>query len=212
MKVLSKVKAFLNVATKAALGHFSSVRDIIFVSSSASYEFTLQERYTMKSLILSTLLLTLGFTASHAQVALEDYTAGNDGWHVIVEDAFQESERTGKPIMANFTGSDWCGWCKRLTASVFSKSDFQTWADENVVLLELDYPRRSQVPSEIKAQNNSLRSAFGIRGYPTIWIFDLEKDENGQYSVSAHGKTGYSPTVAEFTDAADQIIAQRSKS
>lgn len=166
----------------------------------------------MRSFLSTLFIAVIAICSTTAQTSLEDYEAGNEGWLVILEDAYQESEKTGKPIMANFTGSDWCGWCKRLTASVFSKDEFKTWADENVILLELDFPRRTQVPADIKAQNQSMQRAFQVRGFPTVWLFDLEKDANGQYSIIAHGKTGYAKTVGEFTNAIDQMIAQREKS
>ena len=166
----------------------------------------------MKSFLSTLIICLVAMTATVAQTSLADFEAENDGWMVILEDAYTESQKTGKPIMANFTGSDWCGVCKRLTASVFIKDDFKSWADNNVILLELDFPRRKTVPSEIKAQNASMQRAFGVRGFPTIWLFDLEKDEKGQFNIIAHGKTGYSKTVQEFTDALDQMIVHRSKS
>jgi len=112
--------------------------------------------------------------------AQQDYKAGNEGWLVDLEKAYAQSKKTGKPIMANFTGSDWCGWCKRLTANVFSKPQFKDWAEENVVLLELDFPRRKEIPNEIRQQNYSLQQAFKVRGYPTVWVFHLDKNEKGQ--------------------------------
>jgi protein disulfide-isomerase len=115
--------------------------------------------------------------------------------------------------MANFTGSDWCGWCKRLTASVFSKEEFKQWADENVVLLELDFPRRKQIPAKYRQQNMNLQKAFKITGYPTIWVFDLNKDpDNGQYQINALGKTGYAPSVSQFTGAVDKMLEKRDNS
>ena len=109
--------------------------------------------------------------------------------------------------MANFTGSDWGGWCKRLTASVFSKDEFKTWAEKNVVLLELDFPRRKTVPQNIQAQNANLQQAFQVSGYPTIWVFHLNKDEaKNQYTIEALGKTGYTATVQEFTSGVEQMI------
>lgn len=131
------------------------------------------------------------------------------GWHVLVEDAFAESKETGKPIMANFTGSDWCGWCIKLSAAVFNKDEFKTWAEENVVLLELDFPRRTKLPEELQKQNAGLQQAFKVRGFPTVWVFDLDKDESsGQFSIKALGKTGYRPSVEEFTTGVDQMIAK----
>jgi thiol:disulfide interchange protein len=130
---------------------------------------------------------------------------------VKIEEAYKESKQTGKPIMANFTGSDWCGWCKRLTASVFSKPEFKSWAEDNVVLLELDFPRRTQLPNDIRQQNYSLQQAFKVRGYPTIWVFHLDKNEQGQFAIQALGRTGYTPTVEQFTSGVDQMIARADK-
>ena len=139
----------------------------------------------------------------------EEYQAENEGWLVNVEDAFTEHQSTGKPILANFTGSDWCGWCKRLTKSVFIHDEFKDWAKDNVVLLELDYPKRKQLPEDIQAQNRSMQQAFGIRGYPTIYVFDLSKNDAGEFAISALGKTGYTKTVGEFTTSIEQMIGNR---
>lgn len=136
--------------------------------------------------------------------------AENEGWLVNLEEAYKQSKETGKPILANFTGSDWCGWCKRLTKSVFIHDEFKEWAADNVILLELDFPRRKKLPADLKKQNQDLQRAFNVRGYPTIWVFDLEKDPaSQQFNISALGKTGYTKTVDEFTGNVDQMIAKR---
>lgn len=141
------------------------------------------------------------------EIPAEEYKAGNPGWLVSLEEAFDLSKKTGKPIMANFTGSDWCGWCKRLTADVFSKPEFLTWAEKNVIMLEVDFPRMKRLPQNIAAQNESLRNAFEIPGYPTIWVFNLKKDETlNQFSVELLGRTGYSKSVEEFTAGVDQML------
>jgi thiol:disulfide interchange protein len=128
-----------------------------------------------------------------------EYKAENEGWLVNLEEAFQLSQKTGKPIMANFTGSDWCGWCKRLTASVFVQDEFKKWAAENVILLEVDFPRRKQLPANIQEQNAGLQQAFQVRGYPTVWVFNLTKDPQlNQFQVQALGSTGYKASAQEF--------------
>lgn len=156
------------------------------------------------------ILISFLFIAALA-TAQQDYKAGNEGWLVDLQEAYQLSKETGKPIMANFTGSDWCGWCKRLTANVFSKPQFKEWAEDNVVLLELDFPRRKEIPNEIRQQNYSLQQAFKVRGYPTVWVFHLDKNEKGQFAIQALGKTGYTPTVEQFTSGVDQMIARAGK-
>ena len=77
---------------------------------------------------------------------------------------------------------------------------------KNVVLVELDFPRRFQVPEHIKQQNAGLQQAFKVTGYPTIWVFNMGKDDKGQYTIDALGKTGYVRGVANFTGGVDDMI------
>lgn len=119
------------------------------------------------------------------------YKASIPGWLTSLDEANAISVKTGKPIMANFTGSDWCGWCKKLRREVFDTPEFKKWAAENVVLLELDYPRSFQVPDNIKQQNQQLQQILSVRGYPTIWFFTLTNNDKGQVNINPLGKTGY---------------------
>lgn len=165
----------------------------------------LENNARMLRLILPLLIAILSF-ANQAQAQAE-YTASQEGWEVSLDKAIKMSEESGKPIMANFTGSDWCGWCKRLKASVFDTEHFDQWANENVVLLELDFPRRKQLPDNIRQQNAGLQQAFQVRGYPTIWVFNMIKNPTtGQYEIQALAKAGYGPDAKQWTQALDQQI------
>lgn len=162
--------------------------------------------------VLSFLLLTTigcaqdNSPANSTAKATIDYPAHNPGWEVDLEKAYQMSQKTGKPILANFTGSDWCGWCIRLTNSVFVKDDFKAWAEKNVILLELDYPRRKKLPPALAKQNAKLQQALQIRGFPTVYLLDMKKDENDAFKVTPLGKTGYKKTVGEFTGELDRYM------
>lgn len=135
------------------------------------------------------------------------YASAKEGWLVDLDEAYTVSQKEGKPILANFTGSDWCGWCKKLDADVFSKPEFQDWAKKNVVLLEVDFPRRFQIPQKNQQQNGALQQALGITGYPTIWLMNITKDAaTGKYNLNPLGKTGYTPTSAEFIATVDKFI------
>lgn len=118
-------------------------------------------------------------------------------WYTELATVHEISKSTNKPIFAFFTGSDWCGWCHKLQANVFAKNDFIVWANKNVVLLELDFPKRKQLPTELAQQNSSLQQAFQVRGYPTIWMFFTTKDETtNNFNITALGSLGY-PQGAE---------------
>ncbi|MGZ3932033.1 MAG: thioredoxin family protein [Bacteroidia bacterium] len=113
-------------------------------------------------------------------------------WYTDMLKAQEKSQAQHKPIFALFTGSDWCVWCKRLQNDVLSKPEFIKWAQKNVILLELDFPRTKALPPEQVQQNNSLQQSFQVMGYPTIWMFTLAKAEgSNNYNISALGSLGY---------------------
>ena len=130
-----------------------------------------------------TIVIALSFTlSSNAQESAK--------WYTSLEEAAKVSMTTGKPIMANFTGSDWCGWCKKLKREVFDKTEFKNWANNNIVLLELDYPRRVAQTEEIKKQNRELQQKFQVAGYPTIHLFNVVVKE-GKLQIEPLKKSGY---------------------
>jgi len=136
---------------------------------------------TMKK-ILVVLLVALSINGFAQQKEIE--------WHTDVNKAVNISVETGKPLFFFFTGSDWCGWCKKLQKEVFFKAEFKKWADNSVVLVELDFPRRTPIAEELKKQNRELGQMFGVRGYPTIWLV-APTIEDGKVNFNKLGSQGY---------------------
>ena len=93
-------------------------------------------------------------------------------WGTDHEQAMAEATASGRPVLVNFTGSDWCGWCVRLREQVFDTGIFATWAKDRVVLLECDFPRSRTVPAETVRQNKALADRYHITGFPTILVLD----------------------------------------
>jgi len=112
-------------------------------------------------------------------------------WETDIQKAVKLSEKSKKPMLLFFTGSDWCGWCIRLQKEVLKTPEFAKWAKDNVVLVELDFPRRTPQSDEIKKQNFELQQFFGVRGYPTVWFAGATKDKTGKISFTQLGSTGY---------------------
>ncbi len=134
----------------------------------------------MKKIIL-TLFLVLGSLTMQGQELV---------WETDVNVASKIAKKEKKPLLLFFTGSDWCGWCIRLQKEVLKTPEFAKWAKENVVLVELDYPRASSQSDAIKKQNSELQQAFGIQGYPTIYFANgVAKD--GKVNFQGLGSTGY---------------------
>ena len=131
--------------------------------------------------ILITLLLVIGSYAVEAQELV---------WNNNLNKAMEISKKTKKPLMLFFTGSDWCGWCIRLQTEVFKKPEFAAWAKDNVVLVEVDFPRRTALSAELTAQNNELQQFFAVQGYPTVWFVNASKVD-GKTNFDKLGSTGY---------------------
>lgn len=111
-------------------------------------------------------------------------------WYEDMSEASAASVKENKPMLLFFTGSDWCGWCIRLQKEVFKTSAFESWASENVILVDVDFPKNKVQPQNIKEQNNALQQQFGIQGYPTVWFVKLQ-EEKGEYKLEPLDKTGY---------------------
>lgn len=122
------------------------------------------------------------------------FTACNNGqsaakdelnWESNLEQAIEQAKKENKAVLVNFTGSDWCIWCKRLSSEVFQQTEFENYAKESLVLVMLDFPKNIEQSSETQAYNRSLAQKYGIQGFPTILIF------NDQGKLVA--QTGYQP-------------------
>ena len=74
-------------------------------------------------------------------------------WYNDISKAVPIALEQDKPILLFFTGSDWCGWCRRLQSEVFAFQQFMEWSNENVILVELDFPRRKQLPIFLNKQS-----------------------------------------------------------
>jgi protein disulfide-isomerase len=123
----------------------------------------------------------------------------DDNWTESWDKAVEAARKANKPILADFTGSDWCGWCKKLDQEVFATKEFRDWAQKNVILLKLDYPKYTTQDSAIKTQNEELSKKYKIQGFPTI----LFLNDDGK----TLGKVGYLEGGPEkWTAAADKLI------
>lgn len=105
------------------------------------------------------------------------------GWGDDFEAAKTLAAKDKKPILLDFTGSDWCGWCIKLDKEVFSKKEFKDYAKSDLVLVTVDFPHEKYQSKKLKEQNETLGKKYGVDGYPTIVLVDAEG--------KVLGKTGY---------------------
>ena len=107
------------------------------------------------------------------------------------------SKESKRPILADFTGSDWCGWCIKLDNEVFETKEFKEWAGKNVILLEVDFPNGKKQDAKLKAQNEELKTKFQISGFPTVLVLDDKGAQKGQLGYAAGGPSVWIPLAAK---------------
>ena len=120
--------------------------------------------------------------ASAAEVAEKGAELGK--WTSDAPAAQELAKKTGKPLFIQFTGSDWCGWCKLMDGKVFSTAEWADYAKDNLVLLYIDFPRGKQQSKELEDQNEKLSEQYGIGGVPTYLIVDAQGKQLGQLGAS----------------------------
>ncbi|HNX35583.1 MAG TPA: thioredoxin family protein [Kiritimatiellia bacterium] len=119
---------------------------------------------------LISLLLSVTVAAAE-QPAAEGAAPGL--WTMDLEAARKVAAEKKLPILINFTGSDWCGWCKHMDQEVFSHDDWATYAKSNFLLVWIDFPTdKSLVPEKFVPRNKALSETYGIKGYPTYIVLD----------------------------------------
>ena len=108
-------------------------------------------------------------------------------WLAKMDKAQEQSKATGLPILVLFTGTSWCPLCIKLEDQVFSKSEFKTFADKNLVLLRLDFGPGGKASSK---KDEALDKEFGVTGYPTYFLIDTAGNRvaNGGFNESLDAK------------------------
>jgi thioredoxin-related protein len=101
-----------------------------------------------------------------AEVLTEGVQAGQ--WTMDYSAAKKYAKDNKKVLFINFTGSDWCGWCKLMDKAVFSDPSWSEFAKKELSLAYIDFPKnKSLVPAQYVGQNEELKKSFQIKGYPT---------------------------------------------
>ena len=130
-----------------------------------------------KLLVLCCLFATaLGMSAAESPTWTTDYKA-----------ALAQAKTDSRHIFLFFTGSDWCSWCKRLNREVLSTPEFNKFAGEKLILVELDFPKSKTQTAAVKAQNAQLMDKFKIEGYPTVIVLDSAGRKVGELGYQEGG-------------------------
>ena len=131
------------------------------------------------------------FVAEQAAPKPEAKSSDVFKWETDLEVAKKRAKDEHKEILADFTGSDWCGWCIKLKKEVFDQPEFQEYAKKHLVMLELDFPRKKQLPAKEKEQNEKLSKEFNVGGFPTVLLLNARGKEIGRTGYQEGGPAKY---------------------
>ncbi len=117
----------------------------------------------MKSVFRSGVLIALAVLSAQA-------VRGEEAGYLEFEEGRATAERTGKDLLIDFGGSDWCLPCKWLKERVFSRPAFIERAGKEFVLVDIDLPMRKGAPiaPDRKERYEKLLERYGITTFPTV--------------------------------------------
>lgn len=104
-------------------------------------------------------------------------------WEESETIARQTAAREGRPILIWFTDSARSPMCKVLSAELFSRPEFESWAAENVVRLRVDTNVSADDPelsldekisreTEMKAYVARLKKRYRVLGHPSVLMLN----------------------------------------
>jgi thioredoxin-related protein len=123
----------------------------------------------MKSIAMTLVALAVAATLNAA--------AAETSWSTDFPAAQAQAKKENKLVVMNFTGSDWCSWCKKLQKEVFMTKEFAAFAKEKLVLVEIDFPSGKKQPAALKKANEALQAKYKAEGFPTILVLNGEGKE-----------------------------------
>ncbi len=115
-----------------------------------------------------------------------------DAWILDdMEQAKKVAAETNRSLLIEFAGSDWCPPCMAFEKNVLKHNDFIEKAQQNFVLLVLDWPKKRQQVAAVKKRNQELFTAYGIDNVPTIVFADASGVPFGVFSGSRNKEAVY---------------------
>ena len=113
-------------------------------------------------------LALLALTVLVSLSAFSTASAAGVEWHRNLRDAAAQSEKSGKPILLQFTAS-WCGYCHKMLRETFTEKEIAAQINKCFVPVVLDAD-----------DNEAVVDAVGVEAFPTTVIISPELDVIGR--------------------------------
>ena len=102
-----------------------------------------------------------------------------------LEESLATAKENQKKVLMVFSGSDWCKPCMQLKRSILNQQEFAAFSQENLIVLEVDFPyrRKNRLPKEQRKHNEQLAEQYNQEGsFPKVLLVDTTANELGEIS------------------------------
>ncbi len=155
------------------------------------------------TLAITTLLSSATFLTAADEIRTEGAAPGQ--WTMDLAAAKKVAAEKKLPILLDFSGSDWCGWCKLMEKNVFTKDAWKNYATNNIMMVLIDFPSdKTRVPEKFRERNETLQKTYSVRGFPTFIILD----DDGKTVMGRLG-AGRDKTPASFIGELKKLFRYR---
>lgn len=108
-------------------------------------------------------------------------------WDTNLEKAISQAKHENKLVLIFFSGSDWSGNSIRMKNDILDTSDFEDFADDNLVLVNIDFQRlfRNHISSPQDEYNQKIASKYDVmHRLPVLILLDHKGNKIGEWTYS----------------------------
>jgi len=138
--------------------------------------------------------------------------ASGEGWETDLEGALAKAAETDTVVLADFSGSDWCGWCIKLDKEVFSKERFKTFSAKNLINCIIDFPKdTSKISPEQQEMNKEYATRYEVSGYPTVLLLEPDGSvilQTGYREGGAESYVSFITTALKARKKVKEVLAE----
>ena len=129
------------------------------------------------------------------------FTPAKPVWLHNMDAAKETAKKEKKLILLNFSGSDWCIPCIKMHEEIFNTDIFSNYANDNLVLVNIDFPRKkkNQLSKEEQSVNDMLAEKYDPTGSFPYTIL-LDSDGNKLKTWDGFYKNGTDKFIQEIRD------------
>ena len=132
-------------------------------------------------------------------------------WNGDLTAALQQAKTTNRPVLAVFSGSDWCKPCIMLKQEVLDQPAFEQYAQGNLVLARFDFPRGKKnrlSPAQTK-QNEQAAAQLNPEGaFPLVVLLSPQGKVLAKTGYRAGGPTAYTDYLKALLSKQTSTAAQ----